>query len=164
MMSTELTKAEAKDLASKWGAKDFVIPDEILDAYEKGKQFGILRVADELRRKRYENLLSAMRISYEGIRLLQEKLKLDVQKAFLRQLVTDDECFHKTLIIINADKYLDKIAKKAYNVLIEKSKKYRKAKNISIEFVLMPDKKLNTDLLKGDGFIYHYVKEKPSRT
>ncbi len=165
-MEVAITKNEAKELVKKWGAKDIVIPDEIIDAYTEGKKNGIIKYADELTKKRKASLLEAMSISNEEIKFLEEELNLDIHKAFLRQLVTDDECYYKTLIVIDKDKYLDNdITEKAYSKLIEKSKTLRTTKKLKIDFALMPKKRLNTHLLIGDGYIYHYdKKEKPRRS
>ena len=160
MMEIELTNAEAVELAKRWGAKDFVTPDEILDAYKAGKERGIIGYAESLKKKRQEALLASMRASSEIIVYLDQQLKINVEIAFLRQLlISDEECVHKTLIVINKKNYLSEIAKEAYSILIDKSRKIRSSKGLIIDFALMPNEELNKDLLLGDGYIYHYVKE-----
>ena len=158
-----LSRAEAKELAEKWGAKN-IIPDDIIDAYETGKKSGIIKLAEKIKKRRQENLLAAMSVSIESINYLEEKLKLEVPVAYLQQMIFDDECFHKTLIVIDKDKYLSKTAKKAYEKLMDKSKKLRESKKLMIDFALMPNMKFNNNLLLGDGYYYHYGKENPRRT
>lgn len=161
----ELTREEVQELAEKWNAKeDVVLPDEIIDAYQTGKKTGVVKYAEDLEKKRQERLVAAMSASTAEIRYLEDKLNLEVYAAFLRQLMTDDECFHKTLIVIDNERYLDESVKGAYEELIKRSNELRESKNLILDFALLPNKNLNHDLLMGDGYQFNYVKTESRET
>lgn len=158
----ELTEKEITMLGQKWGALKYVVADDIIDAYQDGKKMGVEGYVNWSKEERRKKLVEAMRHSTEMINTLQSKLKFNIVTAYLRQLSSDERCINKTLIIINKEQYLSTKIKDAYNVLIEKSKSLRKA-GIDLDFTIMADKKYNADLLRGDGFIFEYGKEKESR-
>lgn len=158
----ELTEKEIVLLGKKWGATKYIAPDDIIDAYQDGKKVGVEGYINWLKEERKKKLVDAMRYSTEMIQTLESSLKINIIKAYLRQLSSEDRCINKTLIIVDKNQYLSDKVKEAYNVLIEKSKALRKS-GIDIDFTLMADKKYNTDLLRGDGFIFEYGKEKDSR-
>jgi hypothetical protein len=158
----ELTEKEIVMLVEKWGATKYVVADDIIDAYQDGKRMGVEGYINWSKEERRKKLVEAMRYSTEAINTLKSKLKLNIVTAFLRQLSSDERCINKTIIVVDKDQYLSDKVKDAYNVLIEKSKNLRRS-GVDLDFTLMADKKYNSDLLRGDGFIFEYGKEKESR-
>ncbi len=160
----DLTEKEIVLLGQKWGAVKHVVADDIIDAYQDGKKMGIEGYINWSKGELRKHLVSAMQASLEAIKKIESDLNFKVVKAYLRQLSSNERCLNKTLIVIDKEHYLSDKVKDAYSILTEKSKSLRKL-GIDLDFTLMSDKKYNTDLLRGDGFIFEYGKEKePSST
>jgi hypothetical protein len=158
-----ITQEEIMVLGSQWGARfRDLVPDDFLDAYLEGKRKAVEIYLNSIKDKKKQHLFEAMKYSSEVIDLLQNELSMSIKTAYLRQMSSGEDCINKTLIVVDKEQYLSDKTKKAYQLLINKTKALRKS-GVDLNFALMPEKEYDADALGGDGFFYKYddAKKRP---
>ena len=132
-------------------------PNEIIDAYNKGKQVGF-NLHDKVLGKFFsDNLDLACNISEDLLQKLTKELNFNCKHLFIKPEGMED--FEALYIVERAD-YLSGKRKDAYKLARELKSKYKK-ELFSINFVFMPgEDKINFSAISCDGYFLQYEPKK----
>lgn len=128
--------------------------NDILQAYEKGKEFGKSEVQQILMEKIKSNIQTSTSICQQTMEMMRTKFGFECEAVHLR---IDDAIKYDVLFIVDEEDYVSKDFLKVYDFI---GKKVLAANNdtFHLSYIFMTDSEdIELDSMLADGFIYRYA-------
>jgi hypothetical protein len=141
-------------VSSKW-SRDLFTADEVLDAYEKGKEAGKVEEYEAKVAKFKDNLIRALNFS-DGV--FQKLKAILTQPAWGMKMRVDGFSSFSVIIVISKIDFVSPEIEKVYNLLHGEMEQFNTGNDIHWSFALMPHRgKLNEPALSSDGYTLKYA-------